>query len=473
LWRGNAYADVGDHAFSRAEASRLGELRLAAVESRVDAQLATAAPNVPAGLVAELEALVAEHPHRERLWVQLMAALYRLGRRGDAIAAFRQARIRLAEDLGVDVGPGLHAAERGVLAGDPALNGIALAATVVPEALAVSVSACVGRDEEIAWLETALDLAATRRGQARLIIGGPGLGKTRLIAEVAQRAAARGVSIRLGRDGDLDGLVAESDRLSLVIVDDLDLAPRDDLPRVVSFIRAASDRPVLILLTAKDPVRVGDLAGLPKLVLTALGDRAVADVVRLYAPGTTDATAVAAIYGDIEREATAWLSTEGVPPDQRRLQRLADLRYRHQGFEITDPWNEPDLSADGLVRRFHERHRRLYTYALEDAPVEIVTLRVSATGGLRRLTLPRLPARRGSAAQARTGRRRVYFEEAGGWVECATYDRESLPPGGVLAGPAIVEQLDATTVVLPGQRATVDRIGNLIVRLARRTGGVS
>ena len=312
LWRGNAYADVGDHAFSRAEASRLGELRLAAVESRVDAQLATAAPNVPAGLVAELEALVAEHPHRERLWVQLMTALYRLGRRGDAIAAFRQARIRLAEDLGVDVGPGLHAAERAVLAGDPALNGIALAATVVPEALAVSVSACVGRDEEIAWLETALDLAATRRGQARLIIGGPGLGKTRLIAEVAQRAAARGVSIRLGRDGDLDGLVAESDRLSLVIVDDLDLAPRDDLPRVVSFIRAASDRPVLILLTAKDPVRVGDLAGLPKLVLTALGDRAVADVVRLYAPGTTDATAVAAMVNTggvparVHRAASEW-----------------------------------------------------------------------------------------------------------------------------------------------------------------------
>ena len=193
----------------------------------------------------------------------------------------------------------------------------------------------------------------------------------------------------------------------------------------------------------------------------------------LQKPPHHDLAAVAAIYGNLEREATAWLSTEGVPPDQRRLQRLADLRYRHQGFEITVPWNEPDLSADGLVRRFHERHRRLYTYALEDAPVEIVTLRVSATGGLRRLTLPRLPARRGSAAQARTGRRRVYFEEAGGWVECATYDRESLPPGGVLAGPAIVEQLDATTVVLPGQRATVDRIGNLIVRLARRTGGVS
>jgi N-methylhydantoinase A len=193
----------------------------------------------------------------------------------------------------------------------------------------------------------------------------------------------------------------------------------------------------------------------------------------LQKPPHHAAAAVAAIYGDLEGEATAWLAAEGVPPDQRRLQRLADLRYRHQGFEITVPWNEPDLSVDALVRRFHERHRRLYTYALEDAPVEIVTLRVSATGGLRRFTLPRLPARRGSAAQARTGRRRVYFEEAGGWVECETYDRDGLPAGAILAGPAIVEQLDATTVVLPGQRATVDRVGNLIVRLARRMGGVS
>lgn len=193
----------------------------------------------------------------------------------------------------------------------------------------------------------------------------------------------------------------------------------------------------------------------------------------LQKPPHHDRAAVAAIYGELEREASAWLAAEGVPPSQRRLSRLADLRYRHQGFEITVPWDESDLSVDGLVRRFHERHRRLYTYALEDAPVEIVTLRVSATGGLRRLTLPRLPARTGSAVQARTGRRRVYFEEMAGWVECATYDRASLPPGGILAGPAIVEQLDATTVVLPGQRATVDRVGNLIVRVARRTRGVS
>jgi N-methylhydantoinase A len=201
-----------------------------------------------------------------------------------------------------------------------------------------------------------------------------------------------------------------------------------------------------------------------------------------------DRPAVGAIYADLERQAIAWLDLEGVPSSERRLQRLADLRYRHQGFEITVPWSEPDLSVDGLVRRFHERHRRLYTYALEDSPVEIVTVRVIASGGLSRAggskaalepaapsssarsRQPRDVPRRsggGSAPRASTGQRRAYFAEAGGWVACATYAREVLAPGTTLAGPAIVEQIDSTTIVLPGQHASVDGAGNLVIRRSR------
>jgi N-methylhydantoinase A len=206
-------------------------------------------------------------------------------------------------------------------------------------------------------------------------------------------------------------------------------------------------------------------------VLSALGLLAT-DVRNDYArtslqkPPHHDRAAMAAIYAELEAGAEAWLAAEGVPASRRRLARLADLRYRHQGFEITVAWDERDLSIDGLLRRFHERHRRLYTYALEDAPVEIVTLRVSASGGLRRLRLPPLPAGRGTARSARTGERRAYFAEAGGWGDCPTYDRERLPAGAVLSGPAIVEQLDATAVILPGQLARVDRVGNVVVRLA-------
>jgi N-methylhydantoinase A len=181
----------------------------------------------------------------------------------------------------------------------------------------------------------------------------------------------------------------------------------------------------------------------------------------LAKPPDYDLAAVGAIYAELEDQARAWLAAEGVPPAARRLTRLADLRYRHQGFELTVPWPEADLSADAVIARFHARHRRLYTYALTDAAVEIVTLRVAAAGRVRRFAIP--PVERRRAARTRPARRRVYFAGAG-WTACPCIDREQLGAGAVVAGPAIVEQLDATTVVPPGRRATVDRVGNLVIR---------
>ena len=180
----------------------------------------------------------------------------------------------------------------------------------------------------------------------------------------------------------------------------------------------------------------------------------------LQKPPDYDLDAVASVYADLERQAAAWLAAEGVAAGARRLTRHADVRYRHQGFEITVPWPERDLAVDALIARFHERHRRFYTYALPEAAVEIVTLRVIASGRVRRFTLP--PAGRVVAA-ARPGRRRVYFSGLG-WRECPCIPREALAVGAVVRGSAVVEQLDATTVVPPGQRAIVDRVGNLIVR---------
>jgi len=189
----------------------------------------------------------------------------------------------------------------------------------------------------------------------------------------------------------------------------------------------------------------------------------------LVKPPDYDLAAVAEIYQDLEREAEAWLDAEGVPQGQRRRRRLADVRYRHQGFEITVPWEERDLPMDAVIRRFHERHRQLYTYALPDAPVEIVTLRVAAAGRVRRFCLPALGRR---AARIRRGEtyRRVYFSGRG-WVNCSIVDRDTLGPGAILTGPVIVEQLDSTTVVNHGQRARVDGFGNLIVSLGEAQRG--
>jgi len=119
LWRGPALADFRFEPFAQNEIGRLEELRLTAVEDRVDAELACSRH---ARLVAELETLVAEHPLRERLRAQLMLALYRCGRQADALEVYRAARRRLVDELGIEPGRRLQELERAILAQDPALE---------------------------------------------------------------------------------------------------------------------------------------------------------------------------------------------------------------------------------------------------------------------------------------------------------------------------------------------------------------
>jgi YVTN family beta-propeller protein len=119
LWRGPVLADLADYAFTRPEAARLEELRLAAVEARIDADLALGRHDT---LVGELEQLAAGHPLRERLHGQLMLALYRCGRQADALAAYRRVRDLLADELGIDPGEPLQRLHACVLAHDPALD---------------------------------------------------------------------------------------------------------------------------------------------------------------------------------------------------------------------------------------------------------------------------------------------------------------------------------------------------------------
>jgi ABC-type transport system substrate-binding protein/DNA-binding SARP family transcriptional activator len=119
LWRSPVLADLADYAFTRPEAVRLEELRLAALEARIEADLALGRHDA---LTAELEQLVAGHPLRERLHGQLMLALYRCGRQADALAAYRRVRDLLAGELGIDPGEPLRRLHASVLAHDPALD---------------------------------------------------------------------------------------------------------------------------------------------------------------------------------------------------------------------------------------------------------------------------------------------------------------------------------------------------------------
>jgi YVTN family beta-propeller protein len=118
LWRGPPLADFTYESFARDEIDRLEELRLAALEERVDADLALGRH---AELISELEMLVREHPTRERFRAQMMLALYRSGRQAEALASYRQGQRTLDEELGLEPGPELRGLERAILAQDPAI----------------------------------------------------------------------------------------------------------------------------------------------------------------------------------------------------------------------------------------------------------------------------------------------------------------------------------------------------------------
>src|SRR5215217_2289480 len=119
LWRGPPLADLAYEPFAQTEIVRLDELRLAALEARLDADLAAGRHSA---LVGELEATIAAHPLREHLRAQLMLALYRSGRQAEALHTYRAARQELAEELGLEPGEALRRLERAILQQDPKLE---------------------------------------------------------------------------------------------------------------------------------------------------------------------------------------------------------------------------------------------------------------------------------------------------------------------------------------------------------------
>jgi predicted ATPase/DNA-binding SARP family transcriptional activator len=183
LWRGPAFADFRYAAFAEAEIVRLEELRLTALEERIEADLAAGGE---AALVPELEALVAEHPLRERFRAQLMLALYRDGRQAEALEAYQEARRLLIDELGIEPGPTLRELEKAILIQDEVLTPSRARETA--SALPSPPTPLIGRATELNALRDLLS-----RGDVRLVtLTGPGgTGKTRLALEAAAEEADR------------------------------------------------------------------------------------------------------------------------------------------------------------------------------------------------------------------------------------------------------------------------------------------
>ncbi len=192
-------------------------------------------------------------------------------------------------------------------------------------------------------------------------------------------------------------------------------------------------------------------------------------VTRIEPLATADPAALEATLAGFEAEARAALDADGFAGEAVELRRFAELRYAGQSWRLEVPL--PSAPVDGPVlagaaRAFHAEHERLYGYAVPEEPVELVTLGLRAIG---RILKPRLaPVEPGgrSPEAARRDVRPVFVEERGDFVDCAVYDRYALRAGNVVAGPAIVEELDSSTVIGDGYRATVVEHGSLLIEPA-------
>lgn len=310
LWRGTPYAELGETPDAVAERSRLEELRLLALEDRA---LASLALGDHATTAAELEALTAAHPLRERLWALRAVALARSGRQADALDVLRRVREVLDEELGIEPSADLRELQTALLRQDQRLEWVAPAAGEPgppgplgppgpepaaaeppprrrPEEEQVAPWPMVGRDAELAALLGLVQEAEAGAPAAAVLTGEPGIGKSRLAAEVMLQARRRGAQVVVGRctqdegapplwpwKAVLDGLGADL----LATVQDAGGGSGEDeggrfraWERVVDVVRrAAGDRPTVVLLDDLHWADVSTLRVLRLLLETMAGER--------------------------------------------------------------------------------------------------------------------------------------------------------------------------------------------------------
>lgn len=172
------------------------------------------------------------------------------------------------------------------------------------------------------------------------------------------------------------------------------------------------------------------------------------------------------IFGQLIAQAKAELHDEGFQDSEIKMEFYLDLRYAGQGYELTVPCPMPPLSKDDLKLmrdRFDTMHEQNSGHKAESEPVELVSLRLISLGLVPQAKLSPGKVTGRTVEQAKTGVRKVFFGRRHGLLNTDIYDREALEPGHKISGPAIVEQLDTTTVIHPEQEATVDGYQNLIM----------
>jgi len=398
MWRGQPYADFADVELCAVEATRLEELRQSAHEDLIDAALAAGQGSE---LVPELERMVRAHPFRERLWGQLIVALYRSGRQRDALEAYQRARRLLADELGIEPGPELRRLEAAVLAQDSALDRITRPAprpTGLPLALDSVGPAFVGRERELRWLRTAWEAATRGDGGFVSVLGPEGMGKTRLVAAIAREAHSDGAAVLYGRcdhahrgarslldqalgsggtsvadaneDGAQDGLAAaitrylpvwSGGRPVLLVLDDLHRADAEALEVVADLATWCRASSMLVVGAFQGDGDEGASEGRAQLVLGPLGPDAVSQICQLYEPDgwTADEVLhVADLTGGVpllvHEQASAWAQQRATRQVEEATGRLAASRGR-----LVTTRGEVADGVEGIQRLLDQRRAQL------------------------------------------------------------------------------------------------------------------
>ena len=206
-------------------------------------------------------------------------------------------------------------------------------------------------------------------------------------------------------------------------------------------------------------------------VLCAYGDATTAvqdEASRTYVSMADDLTPeqLAADLEELRERAAVSLIADGIPQERHEVIYQADIRYAGQAFQITMDFTADELLDKGLALltdRFDEEHEQLFTFALGEAH-ELVMIRAIVRAPAREIAEVPVGQAEASLEDCHIHDSRFYYE--GEWFDAAIYDRERLHTGLVIPGPAIVGEMDSTTVILPGYEARVDEIGNLMINPA-------
>jgi len=241
---------------------------------------------------------------------------------------------------------------------------------------------------------------------------------------------------------------------------------------------------VLVAFGGAGPVHAARLAadlGIPKVLvpprpgLTSALGLLLSDVrhdyvrSRLGVLSSLDEKEINQGFADLRERALADMKAEGFSSDEVHLEFSVDMRYSGQGYELTVPLTQaPPLAREDIQAtrsRFDEQHGRLFGHKAETEPVEMVSFRLVARVPTTKPKFSRHRKGKADPSGALKGHRMAYFGESTGRVDCPVYQRDKLAAGHVISGPAIIEQMDSTTVVYPGQTAQVDAYTNIIINM--------